>query len=270
MIKYIGNIYSIPKRKKIKKTAKNKKTIKNETKEDDKNFKVPQISTDNGKLISPTIQIHDKLKFEIEITEAPPKQQILNNFKFNDESLHPKNLEKNDEFVLEHYSINEAKDKDSSEKKKIIKLLNDAKEKKDALDISLWDFLIDNFKKACGVRNNEIERAQNEFLKDLDIITISKRLKELERLKLILFNQDQLIIFNSLAKPLLEVYEEVGDDELKSSVSIMSAMLKSSSLKNIDEKTFLNSYKRVKLKISEDDDMNKRLINLLNSQIQKI
>ena len=61
-----------------------------------------------------------------------------------------------------------------------------------------------------------IKKAEESFRKDIDVANIIKKLHDIETLKIILLNNDQLCLFNYLSKPLInfdENYSASTDEE---------------------------------------------------------
>ena len=65
----------------------------------------------------------------------------------------------------------------------------------------------------CRKKNTEeqlAQKAQDQITKDVDIITIIEKLKEIEKMKLILLNRNQREVFNFIDKPLLTLKSDIA------------------------------------------------------------
>ena len=113
-----------------------------------------------------------------------------------------------------------------------------------------------------------IEKSDAIFMKEFDVINILKKLHEIEKLKLILLNEDQLILFNSLSKPMIYMEDE---PEMVKKYEGNSALKMSNYIKNykdIKRKTkFDNSYENVLLSCNFNH-LNKRLLDLVDQNIE--
>lgn len=95
-----------------------------------------------------------------------------------------------------------------------LKKLNEEKNsKKNKLKFSFWEiirsvffpfFLSKNHLKKLKLYN----KASNGLLKYINILQIVQMLQQLEKLKLIIFNKEQLALFNYLSKPLISMENE--------------------------------------------------------------
>lgn len=59
------------------------------------------------------------------------------------------------------------------------------------------------------------EKSEEIFMKEVDIINILKKIHEKDKMKIILFEENQLILFNSLSKPLISLGGSVSKNKMK-------------------------------------------------------
>ena len=109
--------------------------------------------------------------------------------------------------------------------------------------------------------------AENEIADELDIIKILKKLQDIEKLKRILLNEDQLYLFNLLSKPMI-IHENSSKQENDQDKNAQDKRFKFT-LKNnlnLEKKKLLNIYKCVKEK-ENDSQIDKKLIKLLDEDV---
>ena len=119
------------------------------------------------------------------------------------------------------------------------------------------------FKKSC--KQQLISKAEKAFRQDLDIVSIIEKIHDIEKLKILLLNEDQLRLFNYLSKPMIAPNDM---EESPTTQKLSKSNLKMAGLMNISQKT-LNVeeiYKRVIHK-KDEDKVNSRLIDLFDQRI---
>lgn len=87
------------------------------------------------------------------------------------------------------------------------------------------------------------------------------KLHEIEKIKLILFNEDQLVLFDSLAKPLAFLDEK----EMNNSSYQMASITNNYKLAKKNEKSFRVSYHIIKNGVKETE-INKKVWGLVNKK----
>lgn len=103
-----------------------------------------------------------------------------------------------------------------------------------------------------------IKKTESTFKSEMDIINILLKIHEINNLKMILFDDDQLLLFNHLSKHIVTVpdNEENNDDPIQISVGhLMAQQIQDS--KNFS--CFADSYKHV-LNNEKESLINKKLI----------
>ena len=119
------------------------------------------------------------------------------------------------------------------------------------------------FKKSC--KQQLISKAEKAFKQDLDIVSIIEKIHDIEKLKILLLNEDQLSLFNYLSKPMIAPNDM---EESPTTQKLSKSNLKMAGLMNISQKT-LNVeeiYKRVIHK-KDEDKVNSRLIDLFDQRV---
>lgn len=140
-------------------------------------------------------------------------------------------------------------------------------EKKNTLDkFSYWDYIIYVFKTIFFMEKSPKEKliaeAEKTYRKDMDVTNIVKRLHDAEKLKILLLDEDQLLLFNYLSKPMIKLpNNNFGEDEnIKTSIR-MSKLMNSKVEKNSQD--VQSSFKKI-LRSKNDDKINQRLIDLFD------
>lgn len=157
-------------------------------------------------------------------------------------------------------------------KKSLVRELEDSKKKydKNPLNFSLYQYLkckIGFFSKDEDSEIEYLRIAEDRFYKDLDVITILKKLQEFEKLKVILLNEQQLALFKFLARPSIESKRTrlCGDSEANNMQAGTEIWKKISKKEEFDE----NELKKI-LKIYEESqtedlsDIDKRLLRFID------
>ena len=138
---------------------------------------------------------------------------------------------------------------------------------KDGITLKLCD-LCDKEKRTQFFNKLKALRiATSKINNDLDIITVLQRFQELDKLKLLLLNKNQLMLFNLIAKP--EIFINEKETMEKTPGLEISKNLKS--LNEIDNQSFLdlaNYYHAIKIKQS-DDDLDARLVRLVDQDMKE-
>lgn len=103
-------------------------------------------------------------------------------------------------------------------------------------------------------------------MRDMDTMNLIKKIHDLQKLKMLVLNEDQLVLFNFLSKPIIvPSNNNLLDQSQESNRKITHLMRK----QTISDNLFEESYKRV-LKNEENSDLNRNLIHLLDDEIKKL
>lgn len=125
-------------------------------------------------------------------------------------------------------------------------------------------------KKELSPTHQVIEQAEKNFRKSMDSMNIVKTFHDLEKLKMLVLNEDQLVLFNFLTKPVLVPSNENILDlkKIQNSQIRMTHLIKKQSECNVENTCFKMAYQRVQSNL-EKNEINERLIQLLDNAIQK-
>jgi len=141
------------------------------------------------------------------------------------------------------------------------------------IDISIWEFF------SSYVRKNERTKEKfavlnkgMESVKDrMDILNIMKKFRELDKLKALLFEEDQLVLFNAMPKAEIKSGETPTETnpELMKSRSFSRRILKKSTFIEINEnqEEMRKAYEALQKK-AKKSKIDQRLLELYNNMIQ--
>jgi len=134
------------------------------------------------------------------------------------------------------------------------------------LQIGLLEYIkckIGIFFKLQGNKYKLVKKAEQVLVQELDIIRLLQKLHEIEKLKLLLLNEDQLVLFDSISKPVLDI----GDDgfDVNSHASLMTKLIKNYKDKK-DMNSILRYYKTVDTNRTTNP-LNDKLISLIDDKI---
>ena len=188
------------------------------------------IRTELAQLDSPQNRDFDQKKREF-VAESPgiPLETHKEPTEIFSPHIKPKDLE-NEEFVLEHFSTQKVPPAERVTENDPVKHLGICQRLKskclgcfgackgtakaegdDKLQVSLWEYLclmLEFLRCRKSPKGQLIRKAENTFKQDLDIVSMASRLQEVEKLKFVLLDEDQLALFNYLSKPLIQVESE--------------------------------------------------------------
>ena len=140
---------------------------------------------------------------------------------------------------------------------------------KNKLKLSISGYLKYVFKKFFCMKKSPKQKlilmAEKKFRQDMDIVSIITKLHDLERLKIILLNEDQLVLFNYLSKPLITVdaIEKYHNSDLNPSHMKMSKLMNTCQKSAVDIE---ESYKRINTSV-DNDKINIRLMELFDERV---
>ena len=158
--------------------------------------------------------------------------------------------------------------------KKAKKIL-DISNRQPKINFNIFEYIILFFKRLFHLKISEKEKL---FLKgvdiydnELDIVGILRKLQEIEKMKIILFNKDQLILFNLLEKPLISL---TGNENIER-LSTLSPSRQMSEMIRRNNKIDPEHLKKAleyfdKLKSSgQMSDIDKKLTDLVDTNINQ-
>ena len=121
------------------------------------------------------------------------------------------------------------------------------------IDISIWEFFASYIKKTEKTKEKlaVLDRGMKNVKERMDILNIMKKFRELDKLKALLLEEDQLILFNAMPKAEIRSDEtEITTNELLRSKSFSKRILKKSTFIEMNEKQELvkQSYDNIQMK----------------------
>ena len=120
--------------------------------------------------------------------------------------------------------------------------------------------------KNLSLKHQIINKAEETFRKDVDCINIVEKLHDLEKLKVLLLDEEQLILFHYLSKPIITV--EGQENFISNSLSASQRRITVLINKHKEADNLLaESYKKV-FSEKESNKINKKLIELIDEKIK--
>ena len=137
--------------------------------------------------------------------------------------------------------------------------------KSDHFTLSYWEYfcyLISHFiLKNKTKKQRIIKKAESTFKSEMDVVNILTKLHDIEKLKMILLDEDQLFLFNYLKKPFIYVNE--NDCETKNALVEMKRL----KMRTISDNSMSlkKTYDKILTK-KEDSLINKRLLEFIDEK----
>ena len=137
------------------------------------------------------------------------------------------------------------------------------------INFNIFEYIKLNFKNLTKFPLNEKEqlftKGEKIYDEELDIVNILKKNQEVEKLKMVLFNEEQRVLFNLIDKPMIYVddFDNLSYENCSAQLK-MTKMLKSS--KTLDD----DNLKKIFFNMQKNQDLNpidKRLMDLIDSNI---
>lgn len=120
--------------------------------------------------------------------------------------------------------------------------------------------------KTLSPKHKIIKKAEETFRKDVDCINIVEKLHDLEKLKVLLLDEEQLVLFHYLSKPIITA--EGHENFISDSISLSQRKITVLINKHKEADSFIaESYKKVYSE-RENNKINKKLIELLDEKIK--
>ena len=137
------------------------------------------------------------------------------------------------------------------------------------INFNIFEYIKLNFKQLARIPLNEKEelfiKGEKIYDEELDIVHILKKIQEIEKIKMVLFNEDQIALFNLIDKPMVYVndFDNMSYENCSAQLK-MSKMLHSSKTLDNDriKKIFYNLQRN-----HEISPIDKRLMDLIDSNI---
>lgn len=165
---------------------------------------------------------------------------------------------------------------------KSLKYLNEAKSsQKSKLKFSFWEIIRSIFFPFCLSKRHKsklklYQRASNDLMKYINIKELVQTLQQLEKLKVVVFNKNQLALFNFLSKPLITLDGKTENNEEDESFSDLSGTKVSRIMRymqgnNIKEqcKDIISYYNNL-LETGDYSEIDKKLFELLDDDFRTI
>ena len=152
----------------------------------------------------------------------------------------------------------------ASHKERIFNFFKKTTKKDDdgRINLTFWQYVRHKLVQIFGYRDRVVNQLETIFFKELDIIRLLTRLHEVEKLKLILFDEDQLILFNSLSRPMVNLH---NNHSLQSkNFNMKMSNLIEGYKKKKDGVSKAKALKNIINRCSANDLINKRLLNLMD------
>ena len=154
-------------------------------------------------------------------------------------------------------------------KKKVNDSLIQKKNVKNNFNMSWFEYLIFFFTKSFfknTPKKQIILETEKAFMNDMDIVNIVTKLHDLEKLKVLLLNEDQLVLFKYLSKPIITADDENNKQNEINFPHIKMSCLMGSKLRKRNK--IEESYKKV-FADQNSDKINRKMIELLDERVRK-
>ena len=139
------------------------------------------------------------------------------------------------------------------------------------IKFNILEYMKLQFKKLIKRKYSDKEqlflKGMDVYNKELDIVYILKKLQEFEKLKIILLNNEQLVLFNLLEKPLIYIPGEYNNHRSPSR-KITDLLNSTQNLDQFQLRKIFDHYESLK-KNSELSDIDKRLMELIDINLEK-
>ena len=134
----------------------------------------------------------------------------------------------------------------------------------DSFYLSIFEYIIYLIRRLiCSKKNQKeklIEKAEKIYHSEMDIVNIVKKLHEIENLKLLLLDKDQLVLFNYLTKPYISLTKKIEEENTP-----FRRRFSQSIINKENNKYFGNSYDFCK-KNKEISIINKKLVDFCDQK----
>lgn len=137
-----------------------------------------------------------------------------------------------------------------------------------SININLFQYL--KMKLGIFSKSSQLDyfnTAEERFYRELDVITILKKLQEFEKLKMIILDEKQLTLFNFLAKPLIGSKNRIRNSLSQAGSEIYENMCKKEKFSQEELRKTLNKYEEIGEKnLTEVDRKLFRLLDIENKK----
>jgi len=200
-----------------------------------------------------------EFRFELKKNKTPTfHQEKFRNEEKNQENM-PKTLISKDDKMTRTQRM----------KKKFISFFKKTKEDniRNKLHVSYWEYItlyFNIFKKDKSVRHKLIRKAENTYKEDMDVVNVVTKLHDLEKLKILLLDEDQLVLFNYLSKPIINL--DNNDQSSEEALSLSQKRMTHLVSREKNAKMYLEeSYRKILER--KNDKLSEKLITLFDEGI---
>ena len=135
--------------------------------------------------------------------------------------------------------------------------------------LSFWEYIslaFDVFKSKKSLRHRLIRKAEKTYEEDLDVVSLVRKLHDLDKLKILLLDEDQLVLFNYISKPMINV--DLLEKEVDESLSVSQKRLTRLIDREKNAKLYLEeSYRKV---FEKKDKISEKLIEFVEKEIYNL
>ena len=157
-------------------------------------------------------------------------------------------------------------------KDRIVSFFKKKKEGKiqNKLHFSYWEYfsmIFDVFKSKKSVRHQLIRKAEKTYNEDLDLVNLMRKLHDLDKLKILLLDEDQLVLFNFLSKPVINI-DMLNEKEMDETLSVSQRRVTHLMNRGKNAKLYLEeSYKKV---FEKTDKISFKLVEFFDQEIHRL
>lgn len=221
-----------------------------------------------------SLQINKKIVKEDEVKIKEQEENPMENLEKQCES--PTSIQKIRKLVMASKFMNifqpDKNDTDIEKLSNFSDYLN-VKKKENFFALGLWGYIKLWAKQKKWRLNNKEKlylKAENQIIKELDILTILKMLQDINKLKRLFLNEEQLYLFNLLSRPMI-VLDNKAADGVGSNKNIEDKRYKYSVASNdsLERAKIVKCYHDIKLKAESPlgTDIDKKMIKLLDEDV---
>lgn len=231
-----------------------------------------EILSDHDKMQTPKqAEVNKRVSLE-NFEKKPSEESKTNTDSFADsEKVHWYSLKNIRKKVKNFTNLYKKKDEINKETTENLHRFQEFQDSKNKIIVNLCNYFKLQCSRVfcCKTSFNEklFIRAQELYTKELDIVHILRRLQEIEKMKLVLFNPKQLVLFNLLAKPMiyLEENKNISDNRREGGYR-MSEIIKST-MKKDNLKEAMQFYENTENR-QHFNEIDRRLFQMLDSNVK--
>lgn len=127
--------------------------------------------------------------------------------------------------------------------------------------------IFDVFQSNKSVRHQLIRKAEKTYNEDLDLVNLMRKLHDLDKLKILLLDEDQLVLFNFLSKPVINI-DMLNEKEMDETLSVSQRRVTQLMNRGKNAKLYLEeSYKKV---FEKTDKISAKLVEFFDQEIHRL